>query len=420
MTATIPGARAPGRAAPTAARLRAADLARLAVVGLRTRKLRAALSALGIAIGVAAIVAVLGLSASSAAGLNAEIAALGTNLLTVQPGQSLTGGNRRAAGRRTRDDRPAARRLPGAVHRGDERERLPLAADPGGEHQRADRRRRHPRACPPPPAPAWRKGSSSTPPPPANRSACSAPPPPSCWASTRCSPASGSGSPAPAPTATAACGCMWPASCTPTCCPPTSTPRCWSGSRSPSSYLSFDGHPTTIYVKATDSQVNAVYNLLGDQANPEEPQRACEVSQPSDALVAQADAKAAFSTLFLGLGAVALLVGAIGVANIMVIAVLERRSEIGLRRALGATRGQIRTQFLAEAIALSLVGGVAGIIAGAAATAIYAHGKGWATVIPADAWAGGLAAAILIGALAGLLPAIKAARLSPTQALWSL
>jgi putative ABC transport system permease protein len=184
-------------------------------------------------------------------------------------------------------------------------------------------------------------------------------------------------------------------------------------------YLSFDGNPTTIYVKATDAQVNAVYNLLGNQANPENP-GGVDVSQPSNALVAQADAKSAFNTLFLGLGAVALLVGAIGVANIMVISVLERRSEIGLRRALGATRGHIRIQFLTEAIALALIGGIAGIITGAAATAIYAHGKGWATVIPTDAWAGGLAAAILIGALAGLLPAIRAARLSPTEALWSL
>jgi putative ABC transport system permease protein len=184
-------------------------------------------------------------------------------------------------------------------------------------------------------------------------------------------------------------------------------------------YLGFDGHPTTVYVKATDSQVNEVYNLLGAQANPENPS-GVNVSQPSDALVAQVDAKSAFNTLFLGLGAVALLVGAIGVANIMVIAVLERRSEIGLRRALGATRRHIRIQFLAEAITLSLLGGVAGILIGAAATAIYARSKGWATVIPTDAWGGGLAAALLIGALAGLLPAIKAARLSPTQALWSL
>ena len=104
----------------------------------------------------------------------------------------------------------------------------------------------------------------------------------------------------------------------------------------------------------------------------------------------------------------------------MIISVLERRQEIGLRRALGATSGQIRIQFLSEAILLALAGGVAGVIAGAASTAVYAHIKGWPTVIPAEAWAGGLAAAILIGALAGLLPAIRAARLSPTQALWSL
>ena len=137
----------------------------------------------------------------------------------------------------------------------------------------------------------------------------------------------------------------------------------------------FDGHPTTIYVKATDSRVNAVDSLLGAQTDPEDPSSP-DVSVPSSALVAQADAKGAFNTLFLGLGAVALLVGAIGVANIMVIAVLERRSEIGLRRALGATRGHIRIQFLSEAVALALAGGAAGVVAGAAATAVYAHSQG--------------------------------------------
>jgi putative ABC transport system permease protein len=158
-----------------------------------------------------------------------------------------------------------------------------------------------------------------------------------------------------------------------------------------------------------------VYNLLADQADPEDPSRIA-VSQPSDALVVQARS----TPCSWGLRAVALLVGAIGVANIMVIAVLERRSEIGLRRALGATRGHVRIQFLAEAIVLSVTGGAAGIITGAAATASYAGSKGWATGIPTSAWAGGLSTAILIGAVAGLLPAIRAARLSPTQALWSL
>ncbi len=135
---------------------------------------------------------------------------------------------------------------------------------------------------------------------------------------------------------------------------------------------------------------------------------------------AQADAKGALDTLFPGLGAVALLVGAIGVANIMIISVLERRSEIGLRRALGATRGQIRAQFMAEAIALSLAGGAVGVAIGAAATALDARGHGEPVVIPPEAWAGGVAAAVIIGALAGLLPAIRAARLSPTEALWSI
>jgi putative ABC transport system permease protein len=184
-------------------------------------------------------------------------------------------------------------------------------------------------------------------------------------------------------------------------------------------YFRFDGHPSEIYVRAATNAVTGVDNLLAAQANPENPSEVT-VSLPSTALVAQVDAQSAFDTLFLGLGAVALLVGAIGVANIMVIAVLERRSEIGLRRALGATKGHIRLQFLGEAILLSLAGGGAGVAAGAAATAIYARTKGWEVVIPVQAWAGGLGAALLIGGAAGLLPALKAARLSPTRALWSL
>jgi putative ABC transport system permease protein len=404
--------------APTPARLRLSDLARLAGVGIRTRKLRAALSALGIAIGVAAIVAVLGLSASSAAGLNAEIAALGTNLLTVQTGQSFSGATAE----------------------------LPIAAPAmisrlSGVYQ------------------VQSTGSTDA-------NVYRSPLIPSVNTNALTVAAATAGLPATAGTSVAqgeflnaatarepVCvlgaaaaqllgidrvfpgervwvtgtgangnGGMWlyvAGILNPDVLSPDVDSSVLVGFPFAHSYLSFDGHPTTIYVKVADSQVNAVYNLLGDQANPENPS-GVNVSQPSNALVAQVDAKSAFSALFLGLGAVALLVGAIGVANIMVISVLERRSEIGLRRALGATRGQIRIQFLTEAIALSLLGGMAGVITGAAATAIYTHGKGWATVIPTQAWAGGLVAALVIGAVAGLLPAIRAARLSPTQALWSL
>jgi len=181
-------------------------------------------------------------------------------------------------------------------------------------------------------------------------------------------------------------------------------------------YLGFDGHPTTVYVRSVTSQTAAVQAVLAATANPEAPNEV-DVSQPSAALVARADAQGALNGLFLGLGAVSLLVGAVGVANIMIISVLERRSEIGLRRALGATKGHIRVQFLSEAILLALLGGAVGVAAGALATALYAHTKHWATVVPTIAWVGGLGAALAIGAVAGLLPAIRAARLSPTDAL---
>ena len=176
------------------------------------------------------------------------------------------------------------------------------------------------------------------------------------------------------------------------------------------------GPPSTIYVRADTGHEAAVQSLLAQTANPEAPNEV-NVSQPSDVLTARAAAAGAFDSLFLGLGVVALIVGAVGVANIMIISVLERRSEIGLRRALGATKGQIRTQFLAESILLALIGGVVGVLAGIAATAVYAGSKGWAIVIPAEAWSGGIASAILIGAIAGLTPAVRASRMPPTVAL---
>ncbi len=411
----ITAARRPApRPAAGVARLRPFDLAALASIGLRTRKLRAALSALGIAIGVAAIVAVLGLARSSQAGLLTEISRLGTNLLTVTNGQSFLGG-------------PA---------------QLPLAA-PGMTGRL--------------PGVTAVQYTGSV----ADANAYRTPYIPSINTNALTVSAASLGLPAVAGTSIAQGSYLNAATAREpvavlgaTAAQLLGIDRIWPGMRiwvggqwfyivgilhpaaiapeidseilvgfpTAEKYLHFDGHPSEIYVRTTpDNQAvtTRVDSLLGAQANPENPGQV-DVSQPSDALTAQADTAGAFDTLFLGLGAVALLVGAIGVANIMVISVLERRHEIGLRRALGATRGQIRIQFLAEAVLLALAGGVTGVILGAVSTAIYAHAKGWAVVIPSEAWAGGLAAALVIGAAAGLLPAIRAARLSPTQALWTL
>jgi len=395
---------------PAGVRLRPADLGRLASVGLRTRKLRAALSALGIAIGVAAIVAVLGLSASSSAGLLAEISKLGTNLLTVTEGQNFAGQTvelpdaapamigRMAAVTAVQDTGaidvdvyrspliPSIQTNSLSVQAASLGLLSALATSVYEGHYLNAATAREPVAVLGAAA-AQRLGIDRV------------------FAGERI-----------------LLGGQWfyvAGILNPVVLAPDIDSSVLVGFPAAEHYLGFDGHPTTIYVRARTSKVNTVDSLLADQANPQNPEEV-DVSQPSAALVAQADAQGAFDDLFLGLGAVALLVGAVGVANIMVISVLERRSEIGLRRALGATRGHIRIQFLSEAILLALLGGAAGVGAGALATAVYASVKGWTIVIPALAWAGGLAAALLIGAVAGLLPALRAARLSPTEALWTI
>ena len=396
---------------PRPARLRLRDLAALASVGLRTRKLRAALSALGIAIGVAAIVAVLGLARSSQARLLAEISALGTNLLTVTNGQTLTG----ATAMLPATAPGMIARLPGVtavqdigVVSGVNAYRSPFIPPINTNGLSVDaatlglpdlldtslaRGRYLDTATAREPiavlgaAAAQRLGIDRI------------------WPGERIW-----------------VGGMWfyvTGILRPAALAPEIDSAVLVGFPAADKYLHFDGRPSEIDLRVATSQVTTVDSLLGAQANPEFPSQV-SVSQPSDALTAQAEASGAFDTLFLGLGAVALLAGAVGVANIMVISVLERRTEIGLRRALGATKGQIRAQFLADAILLAFAGGIGGVIIGAAATAVYAHAKGWAIVIPPEAWAGGLGAALLIGALAGLLPAIRAARLSPTEALWAI
>ena len=409
--------------AVTPVRLRPAEVAGLASIGLRTRKLRAGLSALGIAIGVAAIVAVLGLAASAQAALLGEIQALGTNLLTVSNGQTFGGGPA---------ELPAA--APGMIARLAGVTRVQDTGTVGGVNvyksplipvvetsglSVAAATLDLPAAAGTSVAQGSYLNAATAREPVAVLGAVTA----RLLGVDRVRPGlriwlSGQSSGGPS------AGGQWFA-VTGILNPDTYAPELGSavlvGFPAAQRYLGFDGHPSLIYVRTgTDPATTArVDRLLAAQADPENPNQVT-VSQPSAALTAAADAKGALDTLFLGLGAVALLVGAIGVANIMFISVLERRPEIGLRRALGATRGQVRIQFLAEAVLLSLGGGAAGVLAGAAATALYARGHGEAVVIPPGAWAGGLGAAVVIGALAGLLPAIRAARLSPTEALWSI
>jgi putative ABC transport system permease protein len=180
--------------------------------------------------------------------------------------------------------------------------------------------------------------------------------------------------------------------------------------------LGFDGRPDTVFVKADERAINDVATVLPGTLYPQSPGQVA-VTRPSDALAAKQVTEATFSALFLGLAGVALLVGGVGIANTMVISVLERRREIGLRRALGATRGQIRGQFLAEATLLSGLGGLLGTVIGVASTYGYATYQSWPVTIPAAAVFGGLGGAVVIGMLAGLYPSIRAARLTPTQAL---
>jgi putative ABC transport system permease protein len=181
--------------------------------------------------------------------------------------------------------------------------------------------------------------------------------------------------------------------------------------------LGYDGHPSRIYVRAAQNRVENVAALLTDTANPAEPQGGATVNRPSDALTARTAVAKSYTTLFSVLGAIAVLIGAIGIANVMVISVLERRAEIGLRRALGAARVHVAMQFFTESLVLSALGGIAGVLFGISVTAATAYLRGWAVLVPGVAVWGGLAIAMLAGTVAGLYPALRASRLSPTDAL---
>lgn len=395
-------------ASPKPGRLSPPDVLRLAAYGLRASPLRVVLSALGIAIGIAAMVAVVGTSTSGRAQLNRLLDSLGTNLLAAGPGLTLSGEQATLPDQSVAmvsrvgsvESVTAIGQLPKAkVYRTN---KIP-APQSGGIGTYAvhtdllhtvgatvasgtwlnDATAQYP-AVVLGARTAERLGIDA-----ANGDI-------QVWLGERWFTVVGILDPVPlAPELDLGALIGWQAA---------------------QRYVGFDGDITKLYIRTDPDAVEAVHGLLARTVNPAQPNEV-DVSRPSDALAARAAANTTFTGLLLGLGAVALLVGGIGVANTMVISVLERRSEIGLRRSLGATRGHIRIQFLAESLLLSVLGGSTGILLGSGVTAVYATLQNWPTVVPSWVIAGGITAALIIGGVAGLYPAMRAARLAPTEAL---
>ena len=398
----------PTRPARLRSRLRPGDLVPVATAGLRAKRVRSGLTALGIAIGIAAMVAVVGISASSRADLLAELDALGTNLLAVEPGQDLFG---------TNSELPVA--APAMIRRiGPVTSAAATRTVEGATVRRTDK------------IPADRTGGISvvaTEPNLVDTLAATVATGTFLNEATATGPAVVLGSEAAARLGLDDL---------------TGDPLVWLGGRwfavvgildpvplAPDidraaligypvaeAQFGIDEAPSAVRVRTDPDQVTGVRSVLAATANPEAPDEV-QVTRPSDALAAKAQADDTLTALLLGLGAVALVVGGVGIANVMVISVLERRAEIGVRRALGAARRHVRLQFMVESVLLAGMGGVLGVALGAATTAVYADARGWRLAVPLAGLAGGVAASLVVGAVAGLYPAARASRLAPAEAV---
>lgn len=389
-------------------RLRAADTLGVAYSGLSSRPLRAVLSALGIAVGIAAMVSVLGISASSREEVNQELAELGTNLLTVGPGQQLMGGDatlpKESVDMVARlgpvTSVSAVGEVPDtAVYRNDQvhpnlTNGLAVYAAHTDLLDTVGASVAHGR---------WLDDALATYP----------------TVVLGADAAARMGISATDGTVAVWLGDQWftvVGVLDPVRLAPELDASVLVGWAIAEETLAFDGSPTTIFERSDEDAVEAVRGVLARTVSPSAPEEV-EVSRPSDALAAQATADETLTTLLLALGGVALLVGGIGVANTMVIAVLERRSEIGLRRALGATRPHIRRQFLGESVLLASLGGIGGAMLGGLATAVFASYRDWPLALPVWVLAAAAGSTILVGAVAGAYPAARAARMPPTAAL---
>jgi len=393
-------------------RLRAADAMRVGSVGLRTRPLRTLLTALGIAIGIAAMISVVGISASSRADLLAQIDELGTGLLRAAPGKSMFGdaSTLPEASRRTADrigpvtDAAGITYTSATVRRSDYIDAnitggiAVVAADDNVlDATRTDLATGRFLGQTSPDVPNVVLGADAA----KRLGITAAASHPRIWIAD----ANGLG--------------QWfdvIGVLDKSLLAPELNSAAMIGYGVADTLYETTTSPSVLFVRADPSKIESVRAVLARSVNPEAPNEV-DVSRPSDALEARAKTDKALRNLLLGLGAVALLVGGVGITNVMVISVLERRGEIGVRRALGAGRRHILTQFLAEAGLLSLLGGTAGCALGAGVTAIYAHQRGWVLDVPIAALAGGAGAALAVGLLAGVSPAIRAARLDPAEAI---